>query len=124
MTLLDVKQDLVSRRGALAAEIASLDAEIAQFQALRGELVAEQLDIEEKLKGLVGKARVDKQERGGAGSSAHGARGIDYMQEFDWNDKLKKQMQAVFGIDAFRLCQQGYVIRSKVMTSLNALAAL
>ena len=34
--------------------------------------------------------------------------GINYMTEpFDWSDGLKARMKAVFGIQSFRLCQQG-----------------
>jgi ATP-dependent DNA helicase Q1 len=33
--------------------------------------------------------------------------GIDYTLEFDWSYELKARMKKVFGIDNFRLCQQG-----------------
>ena len=34
--------------------------------------------------------------------------GINYMTEpFDWSEGLKARMKAVFGIQSFRLCQEG-----------------
>ena len=36
------------------------------------------------------------------------AKGINYMTEpFDWSEGLKARMKAVFGIQSFRLCQEG-----------------
>ena len=46
--------------------------------------------------------RVDAKGKGKARES------INYMTEpFDWTEGLKARMKAVFGIQSFRLCQEG-----------------
>ena len=36
--------------------------------------------------------------------------GINYTKHFDWSLGLKAHMKAIFGIQSFRLCQEGWVV--------------
>ncbi|KAG5651808.1 hypothetical protein H0H81_007331 [Sphagnurus paluster] len=75
----------------LETELAYMDAEIAKNEALVARQKAERQKISNDLK-----------------ESQIVLRNINYSsQEFNWKDKLKTTMKAVFGIESFHLCQEG-----------------
>ena len=57
-------------------------------------------------------AALDGQDHSQLGSSGAVSDSINYMeQKFEWSRQLKSKLKRIFGIDDFRLCQEGYVIR-------------
>lgn len=82
------------------AELAGIKEEISQFKALYT------LRAEERQKLL------DQLEQASAPLNAKGkgkaSGGTDYgVEDFPWAGVLNSKMKKVFGIDNFRLCQQG-----------------
>jgi ATP-dependent DNA helicase Q1 len=69
----------------------------------------------EKLKGEI--AALDAQNQPQLGSSSVMSDSINYMeQDFNWSKQLKSKLKRIFGIDDFRLCQKGYVVRVGYMS--------
>jgi ATP-dependent DNA helicase Q1 len=94
------KQELNLDISKLDAELSQIQDEISQLQAL----YALRSEDRQKL--------VDELERASAPADAKGkgkaTGGTDYgAEDFPWSGPLKAQMKKVFGIDNFRLCQQG-----------------
>lgn len=102
------KQTLDRSLTSISIEINDVDQQIKDLQELRGTLVRKKKDIEKQLGDVQQTStRVGPVDRKGKGKAVQG--GIDYMKEMDWSDALKARMKNVFGIDNFRLCQQGCV---------------
>ncbi|KAJ7786162.1 P-loop containing nucleoside triphosphate hydrolase protein [Mycena metata] len=95
------------RRQKLNQEIAKCDAELAQIDediSKLKELAALRREERQKL--------LDELDHASAPVNAKGKGkaigGTDYsLPDFEWSGELKLQMKRVFGIDNFRLCQQG-----------------
>ena len=90
-------------------EIREIDQEIKERVEIRSDLLRRKIEIEKQL-GEVQPMRNGKNgavDRKGKGKARQGE--IDYTLEFDWSYELKARMKKVFGIDNFRLCQQGCV---------------
>jgi ATP-dependent DNA helicase Q1 len=103
------KQALNAQLSGIESEIREIDQEIKDRKEIRSDLLRQKADIEKQIKevqptrnGTTG--ALDKKGKGKARQD-----GIDYMLEFDWSYELKARMKKVFGIDNFRLCQQGCV---------------
>lgn len=101
-------QDLDARVSALDAEIRSVDDQIEKLKVYRRDLVVEKDDLIRQ--------RQDSLQAMSSSVSAYNNSGngkrsvietIDYTIEFGWGPQLKGTMKKVFGISAFRLCQQG-----------------
>ena len=102
------KQTLDRNLSSIAIEINDIDKQINDLKELRGALVRKKADVEKQLGDVQQtRARAGPVNKKGKGKATQG--GIDYMKEMDWNDALKARMKNVFGIDNFRLCQQGCV---------------
>lgn len=102
------KQTLNGRLTALEAEIGSIDNQIKELKDIRNNLIQEKGVVEKQLLevGLPQNGRNGARgERKGKGVARQD--GVDYTLEFDWSHELKVRMKKVFGIDNFRLCQQG-----------------
>lgn len=104
------KQNLNSRLTAIQSEINGVDQEIQGLKQLRNNLFAEKGEIEKQLKDVQPTSSNMNGLAGRKGKERARQDGIDYTLEFDWSDGLKTRMKKVFGIDNFRLCQQGCVI--------------
>lgn len=100
--------DLDARVSALDAEIRSIDDQIEKLKECRRDLVVEKDDLirrrQDSLQTVSSSAAAYGRDGKGKGS-AIGT--IDYTIEFKWGPQLKGTMKKVFGISAFRLCQQG-----------------
>ncbi|KAG6333049.1 hypothetical protein ID866_6038 [Astraeus odoratus] len=100
------KHDLNSRVSALDIEIQDIDEQIQKLRAVQQALLLEK-------EGLLRQCQLLSQPGSSAAATCR-AKGkckavnntIDYSIEFDWAPELKSMMK-VFGINNFRLCQQG-----------------
>jgi len=97
---LNLRQQLIAQRSTHQAELERLDEEIIALQNLRKERAQEIADLTQQIVAL------DK--RVVAGISADTVR--NYYDKFEWSNRLKGQMKRVFGIEEFRLAQEGCVI--------------
>ena len=105
------KPRLQARLGSLAQEIASIENSIVDLQRIRAELLREHINVKKELNaldshrgGMTLADSVEKKEyKVVVGQSSQ----IDYMDEFEWSGPLKATMKSVFGIEGFRLCQEG-----------------
>lgn len=98
------QQALNEQISQIDAEICGFDQDIKELNALRALRVAERDALSEELRLI--------QNRGheGKGKRKMPQGGIDYfLEDFDWSEELKVRMKKVFGINSFRLCQQGLV---------------
>ena len=102
--------DLDREKDRIISRIAELDAEVELCKADMIEIKSRmemRLQEKEMLERQLVQSRliVDIKGKGKA------RQGIDYMTEpFDWSGGLKARMKAVFGIQSFRLCQEGWVV--------------
>jgi hypothetical protein len=97
---LNPRQQLIARRSTHQAELERLDEEIVTLQNLRKERAQEIADLTQQIVAL--------DETVVAGRSANAVR--NYYDKFEWSNGLKEQMKRVFGIEEFRLAQEGCVI--------------
>jgi ATP-dependent DNA helicase Q1 len=94
------KQRIISRIAELEAEVEGCRVNITEIQTQMEIYLEEKETLERQLAESI--SRVDTKGKRKA------KEGINYMTEpFDWSDGLKAQMKAVFGIQSFRLCQEG-----------------
>ncbi|EJD54785.1 ATP-dependent DNA helicase [Auricularia subglabra TFB-10046 SS5] len=98
------RQELDARLDSLDAEIASVDAETAKLKTLRAKLVAEKAEVVQQLDNMRSGRKTNAPVGNGKGKSKGG---IDYNDDYEWTPDMKARMQRVFGIQDFRLCQQG-----------------
>ena len=103
-----LKQELSGRLSALDAEIKGVDEDIDKLKAIRKTLVSDRNDLLKKLNMSNGQKRT-------ASSSRAPTRVVtgktDYTSsDFEWSGELRARMKDVFGIQDFRLCQEGCVI--------------
>jgi hypothetical protein len=94
----DVRQDLIARRAVHQADLKRLDEEIRVIEDLRKQEIQNVQDINQQLNAL--------DERVASGPAVT----QNYFDEFEWSGRLRQQMKKVFGIDSFRLAQEGYAI--------------
>ena len=97
---LNIRQQLIARRSNHQAELERLDEEIVALQNLRKERAQEIADLTQQIVAL--------DERVVAGRGADTVR--NYYDKFEWFNRLREQMMSVFGIEEFRLAQEGCVI--------------
>jgi hypothetical protein len=100
----DLRQRLRAQIAAHKAELERLDEEILAIEDLRGQEIQNIEDLTQQLEAL------DEPEWIASASGAATVR--DYFDRFEWSDRLKGQMRKVFGIENFRLAQEGCVIHS------------
>jgi len=93
----DLRQQLLARKATHLAELERLDEEIRNLQSLRKERALDIGDINLQLDGL--NKRVVR---------SHTVK--NYFDKFEWSDRLREQLRNVFGIENFRLAQEGCVI--------------
>ena len=79
------------------AELERLDEEISKLQSLRSEHAQDIMQINLQL-GQLNKRVV----------GSHGVQ--NYFKKFEWSGRLREQLRNVFGIENFRLAQEGCVI--------------
>lgn len=106
------KTRIQNRIGALDSEIASIEDDIAQLAKVKSDLLKEKRELQSELDSVDSKRFKTRHDDNFAtpGNTKQKENTIDYMEEFDWSSPLKIQMKRVFGIDSFRLCQEGYVL--------------
>jgi ATP-dependent DNA helicase Q1 len=94
------KRLIISRITKLEAEVEECRFDMIEIQKRMDTRLQEKEMLERQLEQSV--SRVDAKGKGKA------KEGINYMTEpFDWSEGLKARMKAVFGIQSFRLCQEG-----------------
>jgi ATP-dependent DNA helicase Q1 len=94
------KQLIISRITKLETEVEGCRVDIIEIQKRMESRLREKEMLERQL--AQSDLRVDSKGKGKA------KEGINYMTEpFDWSEGLKARMKAVFGIQSFRLCQEG-----------------
>ena len=93
----DLRQRLLTQRATHQTELERLDEEILKLQTLRKERALDITDINLQLDAL--DKRVVR---------SHTVQ--NYFDKFEWSDRLKEQLRNVFGIENFRLAQEGCVI--------------
>lgn len=94
----DVRQDLIARRAVHQAELEQLDEELLALEDLRRQQI-------QNIKGLT--QQIEALDEG----ALRGPAVIrNYFDEFEWSERLREQMRKVFGIENFRLAQEGYAI--------------
>ncbi|KAF8713392.1 ATP-dependent DNA helicase, partial [Rhizoctonia solani] len=100
------KNELQTHLSSLDSELASIDAEIQALQQARQNIVKEKEALQRELATTRAPNRTVK-----VSTSAKTAGTTNYADPggFEWTDDVKKRMRAVFGIKAFRLCQEGVV---------------
>ncbi|KAF9008323.1 P-loop containing nucleoside triphosphate hydrolase protein [Cyathus striatus] len=95
------RQELNAELAEVEAKIRDYDDNIKKLNSLRGLAEDDKRKILEKIASLSQSGYKGKE------NASHGG-GIQYMSDdFDWMDGLRGTMKRVFGIDEFRLCQQG-----------------
>jgi ATP-dependent DNA helicase Q1 len=98
------RQRLLARRATHQAELEKLDEEILKLQGLRREHALEVTHITLQLDELdetVVRSRTVQ----------------NYFDKFEWSDRMREQLRNVFGIENFRLAQEGCVIFRFVATT-------
>lgn len=90
----NLQQQLLARKATHQAELEKLDEEIRKLQSLRKEHARDITDIDLQLDGL--NKRVVR---------SHTVK--NYFDKFEWSDRLREQLRNVFGIENFRLAQEG-----------------
>ncbi|KAF8156587.1 P-loop containing nucleoside triphosphate hydrolase protein [Crassisporium funariophilum] len=101
-TEFDRKNERISSRIAeLDAEVLGCRADIAEIEDRIDLFLHERAELERQL-------TRSRTQSGAAKGKGKAEEGINYMTgHFDWSEGLKARMKAVFGIDSFRLCQEG-----------------
>jgi hypothetical protein len=94
----DVRQDMIARRAVHQAELKRLDEEIRVIGDLRRQQIQSIQDIAQQIDAL--------DERVASGPAVI----QNYFDKFEWSGRLRGQMRKVFGIENFRLAQEGYAI--------------
>jgi ATP-dependent DNA helicase Q1 len=96
----DRGKQIISRIAQLETEVEGYRVDMIEIQKRMESRLQEKEMLERQLAQPV--HRVDAKGKGKA------KEGINYMTEpFDWSEGLKARMKAVFGIQSFRLCQEG-----------------
>ena len=95
----DLREVLMARRAVHQDELEQLDEEMRAIEDLRRQKIHSIQDLTQQLNALDDERLVPS---GGAAIR-------NYFDKFDWSDRLREQMKKVFGIDNFRLAQEGYV---------------
>lgn len=91
-------------------QITSVENQLEALQTLAQSLYAERAALAESLAAPTPRTRApaaNAHASGGGGGA--GGRGIDYTDgsQFEWAVELRRTARDVFGIEAFRLCQEG-----------------
>lgn len=94
----DVQQDLIARKAAHQAELKRLDEESRAIEDLRRQAIQSIQDITQQIDALD-----ERVLRGPVVIQ-------NYFDKFEWSGMMKAQMRKVFGIENFRLAQEGYAI--------------
>ena len=105
-----LKQELNSKLSEIEAELKSVEDKIHGLQAVRETLIHEKGEILKQLDTQGQRASIVN--GSSASHSSGGKKGgkMDYtMSSFEWTGELKRRMREVFGIQSFRLCQEGCV---------------
>jgi hypothetical protein len=97
---LNLRQQLIARRATHQGELERLDEEIVALQNLREERAQDIADLTQQIAALDKRVVTDR--------SVNTVR--NYYDKFEWSGRLKEQMRRVFGIEEFRLAQEGCVI--------------
>ncbi|OCH86014.1 ATP-dependent DNA helicase [Obba rivulosa] len=102
----NAESDLRNRLSSIRAEIASIDDEILRLQVLRATLDEEKEDVIQSLRvGQSSTGPIDPV--GNSKGKGRQYATVDYTAQFDWSGSLKAKMTSIFGIEKFRLCQEG-----------------
>jgi type I site-specific restriction endonuclease len=89
---------LIARRAVYQAELKRLDEEIRAIEDLRRQQIQSIQDVTQQIDAL--DERV----------ASEPAFIQNYYNQFEWSGRLREQMRKVFGIENFRLAQEGYAI--------------
>lgn len=88
------------------AEISGYDEDIRKLRELRALRMIDKKKLVDELQGMLSGGRMSQTVATGGGKTTQA--GIDYdVDGFDWSQQLKSRMKTIFGINNYRLCQQG-----------------
>lgn len=80
------------------------------LQKLRNDLHADKSNIEQQLSSLSRKGKGKTSSLESRSNSARSSDSTDYQtSQFAWTPSIKAQLKKVFGLDSFRLCQEGVI---------------
>ena len=94
----DIRQDLIAQRTGHQAELERLGEELLALEDMRRQRIQSIKNLTQQIEAL------DE----GAASGPAVIR--NYFDEFEWSARMREQMRKVFGIENFRLAQEGYAI--------------
>ena len=94
----DIRQDLITQRTGHQAELERLGEELLALEDMRRQRIQSIKNLTQQIEAL------DE----GAASGPAVIR--NYFDEFEWSARMREQMRKVFGIENFRLAQEGYAI--------------
>jgi ATP-dependent DNA helicase Q1 len=111
------RQELNARLNSLDIELRGVDEDIKKLKELRTRIVKEREGLVREMghgdgAGVQKSFGANGNGYGGRNGNVSGSGGnsgkTNYMTErFEWAGELKRRMREVFGIEAFRLCQEG-----------------
>jgi ATP-dependent DNA helicase Q1 len=99
--------DFDRKKQLITSRITELEAEVEGYKI---DIIETQKRMETRLqeKEMLERQLAQSERRVVAKGKGKAKEGINYMTEpFDWSEGLKARMKAVFGIQSFRLCQEG-----------------
>jgi ATP-dependent DNA helicase Q1 len=105
-----LKPSILAKVASYNSEIEFIDAEIDRLKEARAEFVVLRTKAERELDGLSASAKLPSsalEARASTSGMRKPSAAIDYTTEFEWSGEMKRKMKKVFGIDNFRLCQEG-----------------
>lgn len=94
----DIRQDLIAQRTGHQAELERLGEELLALEDMRRQRIQSIKNLTQQIEAL---------DEGAASGSAVIR---NYFDEFEWSARMREQMRKVFGIENFRLAQEGYAI--------------
>lgn len=94
----DVRKNLIAQKAVLQAELRQLDEEKRVIEDLRRQKFQSIQDIDQQIDAL--------DERVASGPAVT----QNYFDQFEWSERMHDQRRKVFGIENFRLAQEGYAI--------------
>ncbi|KAH8116052.1 ATP-dependent DNA helicase [Phellopilus nigrolimitatus] len=103
------RQELNGRLAGLETELKEVDEQIEQLKELRSNILLEKQGVLDEINSQsLKQSSTPRPSTSNKGKAKTVVGTIDYLKEhFEWSGELKARMQDVFGIQNFRLCQEG-----------------
>jgi ATP-dependent DNA helicase Q1 len=102
------KSRIVGEISKLDAEHAAIQEQITQLQGASDIILKKKRELQKQLDVVTGAQYVNSVPQVKQQSGSSSRKGVDYTSSnFEWSGELKARMRKVFGIQNFRLCQEG-----------------